>query len=210
MINKKITFISTTILLSFVVNNLVQANTLGEIIWFNANSPFERKNQETHLEWDTRGGTGANIFIRCERGKIELFNPAQGGQTYSCGTLLQYTVEESASALVLFPKGNKEWTKVEFEMYLVDNEGFTLDQKSFSIGFKPVKYTFDQNLYFGMKNHDGVLALQQFLTEQKFYKGPITGNFLAMTLSAVKGFQKKNNIKDTGFVGQLTRLKLNK
>ena len=202
--------ISIINLISLIVfGNISFAGVLGEIIWFHSSAPFERKNQEVHLEWNTKGGAVTNILIKCDRSKIQLFNPAQGGQIYNCGDLLQYTTEEGIYALVLLPRNNKAWTEVKFEMELVDNENFVHDTESLVVGFRPTKYIFDQNLYFGMKNNEGVLALQKALTDLKLYNGPINGNFFNLTAMAVKQFQKKNGIKNTGFVGSLTRGLLN-
>jgi len=69
--------------------------------------------------------------------------------------------------------------------------------------------TFTRNLRFGMENDQDVTALQNSLTRDGVYGGPITGNFLNLTRAAVKEFQKKHGIEQTGFVGPLTRAQLN-
>lgn len=68
--------------------------------------------------------------------------------------------------------------------------------------------TLDRNLRYGMKNDSDVTLLQQILTKEGIYSGPITGNFFNQTLIAVKKFQSKYGISATGFVGILTRIKL--
>ncbi|OHA71309.1 MAG: hypothetical protein A3H01_01615 [Candidatus Wildermuthbacteria bacterium RIFCSPLOWO2_12_FULL_40_9] len=75
------------------------------------------------------------------------------------------------------------------------------------------------NLYFGMSNNSEVRCLQKFLKSQTVYpEGLITGNFLALTKSAVIRFQEKyaseilNPLgleKGTGYVGERTRDKIN-
>ena len=70
-------------------------------------------------------------------------------------------------------------------------------------------YNFDRNLYFGMQNDPDVVALQSMLLREEVYSGPITGNFFNLTFQAVKSFQRKYGIYSTGFVGPLTRAKLN-
>ncbi|TSC96884.1 MAG: hypothetical protein Athens071426_384 [Parcubacteria group bacterium Athens0714_26] len=66
--------------------------------------------------------------------------------------------------------------------------------------------TFEQNLHFGLKNDLGVTRLQQFLTEQGVYGGPINGNFFSLTLAAVKKFQENNGIVPvSGFFGVKSR-----
>jgi peptidoglycan hydrolase-like protein with peptidoglycan-binding domain len=69
--------------------------------------------------------------------------------------------------------------------------------------------TFKNDLYYGMKNNSEVLLLQKALQSNGVYSGPQTGNFYTLTLSAVKKFQRKYGIPTTGYVGPLTRGKLN-
>lgn len=79
----------------------------------------------------------------------------------------------------------------------------------------------ENNLYYGMNNNDGVRCLQEFLKSQGseiYPEGQVTGNFLSLTQQAVIRFQEKyaSEIlmplglrKGTGFVGNLTRVKIN-
>lgn len=69
--------------------------------------------------------------------------------------------------------------------------------------FNKSKYVFNKNLSLGMNNED-VFALQAYLGIKP------TGFFGAITLYNVIKFQTANNIPSTGFVGTLTRAKLNK
>ena len=80
---------------------------------------------------------------------------------------------------------------------------------------------FDNNLYYGMSNNNDVECLQQFLKNQGseiYPEGIVTGNFYDLTLQAVVRFQEKyaSEIlypvglqKGTGFVGVMTRDKIN-
>lgn len=69
---------------------------------------------------------------------------------------------------------------------------------------------FDRNLYYGIKGDSQVQELQEFLTEQGVYSGPITGNFFALTQKAVKNFQTANLISpSSGYFGPLSRAKAN-
>lgn len=73
------------------------------------------------------------------------------------------------------------------------------------------KYKFNNDLKVGMKNND-VLQLQNCLRyDGEFPKDPnlSTGYFGGVTLDAVKKFQAKYGIDTTGFVGAITRAKLN-
>lgn len=66
--------------------------------------------------------------------------------------------------------------------------------------------TFNKSLYYGLQNDQDVSALQEFLTVQGDYSGPITGNFYSLTLAGVKSFQTRNNISPvSGYFGVLSR-----
>lgn len=68
---------------------------------------------------------------------------------------------------------------------------------------------FGTNLSYGSTGAD-VIALQEFLTDQQVYTGPISGNFYSLTLAAVKRFQKAEGISPvSGYVGPITRGTIN-
>jgi hypothetical protein len=71
------------------------------------------------------------------------------------------------------------------------------------------KADFGQNLQFGMRNNAEVRGLQQFLRDQELYAGPVTGNFLALTRSAVRAFQSREGISAVGIFGPQTRARAN-
>ena len=61
-------------------------------------------------------------------------------------------------------------------------------------------------------NNNDVKCLQEFLKNQGgdiYPEGFVTGNFGNLTKLAVIKFQEKNTISATGFVGPLTRTKIN-
>lgn len=77
----------------------------------------------------------------------------------------------------------------------------------FLVLFPTLSYaSFDVNYKYGSKS-EGIKEVQEFLTEQGFYTGPITGNFFALTKKAIVGFQKANQLPGTGFWGPSTRAK---
>jgi hypothetical protein len=64
---------------------------------------------------------------------------------------------------------------------------------------------FTGNLHFGLQNNPQVTQLQEFLTAQGLYSGPVTGNFYSLTMSAVKAFQTQRGISPaSGYFGPLT------
>jgi len=65
---------------------------------------------------------------------------------------------------------------------------------------------FTKNLYFGIQNDPEVIKLQEFLTNEGVYSGPITGNFFSLTLQGVKNFQTREDISPAaGYFGPITR-----
>lgn len=68
--------------------------------------------------------------------------------------------------------------------------------------------SFDRNLKYGMSGSD-VSELQELLNDQSCFNRISTGYFGLQTFNAVKCFQSKNKIPDTGYVGILTRTALN-
>ncbi len=70
------------------------------------------------------------------------------------------------------------------------------------------KASFDTNLKYGNKG-EAVKEVQEFLTDQGYYSGPITGNFFSLTLKGVKNFQEAKKLKVTGVWGQNERTSAN-
>ena len=71
--------------------------------------------------------------------------------------------------------------------------------------------SFTGNLHYGLQNNVQVTQLQEFLTTQGLYSGPITGNFYSLTLSAVKKFQTQQGIiPASGYFGPITIATVNK
>jgi hypothetical protein len=69
-------------------------------------------------------------------------------------------------------------------------------------------YTFTQYLYDGSTGSQ-VTALQERLTTDGIYSGPITGTFGPLTKAAVKAYQAKHSLDQLGVVGPATRALLN-
>ncbi|HVO28370.1 MAG TPA: peptidoglycan-binding domain-containing protein [Candidatus Paceibacterota bacterium] len=69
-------------------------------------------------------------------------------------------------------------------------------------------YQFNNFLGVGSQNAD-VTALQERLTADGYYSGPITGYFGTLTEAGVESFQAANGIDTKGYVGPSTRAALN-
>ena len=65
--------------------------------------------------------------------------------------------------------------------------------------------SFNRNLFFGIRGDD-VRDLQEFLTDQGYYAGPISGYYGLLTVQAVKKFQSANGINPTGYFGPRSRV----
>ncbi|MBI2053444.1 MAG: peptidoglycan-binding protein [Candidatus Sungbacteria bacterium] len=73
-----------------------------------------------------------------------------------------------------------------------------------------LNFTFDRDLYYGMRKDPDVSNLQEFLIDQGFLTGSPTGNFFLLTRKAVQGFQKAHSLRATGYFGPLSRTVANK
>ncbi len=78
------------------------------------------------------------------------------------------------------------------------------------LGFTSVSYaSVDKNLKYGQRDNE-VMELQEFLIDKGFLKTAPSNYFGLLTLKAVKAYQTSIGVSSTGFVGILTREKINK
>ncbi len=68
---------------------------------------------------------------------------------------------------------------------------------------------FNSELKYGMVKNIEVRHLQQFLTNESLYTAPVTGNFYTITQRAVKNFQKREQLLETGIFDDATRQRAN-
>ncbi len=66
----------------------------------------------------------------------------------------------------------------------------------------------DFNIKYGSKGQE-VTELQEFLIDKGFLNSSATGNFYSLTNKAVIAYQGSQNLPMTGFVGPMTRTKIN-
>lgn len=67
--------------------------------------------------------------------------------------------------------------------------------------------SFSKDLYFGMQKDSEVTKLQEFLSSEGLYSGPITGNYFSLTMKAVVAFQKREGVNSSGYFGPKSRAK---
>lgn len=81
---------------------------------------------------------------------------------------------------------------------------------NFEMAMLRPQYVFKKDLSFGMTDKD-VMMLQEILKYEKLFPMNVesTGYFGSITFEAVKKWQAKYGIPSTGYVGQITRAKLN-
>ncbi len=68
---------------------------------------------------------------------------------------------------------------------------------------------FARDLGKGLSGDGDVMQMQQFLSDQRYYSGPISGNFGTLTEEAVKQFQNTNNLIASGVFDSQSRSKAN-
>src|SRR3989338_8979601 len=68
--------------------------------------------------------------------------------------------------------------------------------------------TIDTNLKYGSRGA-AVSELQEFLIDKGFLLGQTSGNFFSLTRKAVVAYQASVGLPATGFVGAMTRAKIN-
>jgi hypothetical protein len=88
------------------------------------------------------------------------------------------------------------------------NSGTTTGTTTATAGTMPAQYTFTEFLDVGSQDAE-VTALQQWLTYDGVYSGPITGFYGTLTQTAVEKFQSAHGIDVKGYVGPSTRAALN-
>lgn len=79
-----------------------------------------------------------------------------------------------------------------------------------AIPFVVFAANFDHDISYGTRHDPEVTSLQEFLTKNGSYQGPLTGNFFSLTRQALIDFQKKEGITPaSGYFGSKTRAKIN-
>ncbi|MFA5080311.1 MAG: peptidoglycan-binding domain-containing protein [Candidatus Paceibacterota bacterium] len=93
--------------------------------------------------------------------------------------------------------------KITFAGYFLSRKNQTFEQPT------SPKYIFNNDLSYGMFSNSEVVKLQECLKYLGLFKANNTGGFYGATKAAVIAFQKQYLIPQTGYVGVMTRSKLN-
>ena len=86
---------------------------------------------------------------------------------------------------------------------------FVLGTLSLYPGAVHAALTFTRDLSHGLSSDSDVVSLQQFLSANSYYSGPISGNFGSLTEEAVRKFQQMNGLAVSGIFDAASRLKAN-
>ncbi|MDD5433188.1 MAG: peptidoglycan-binding protein [Candidatus Pacebacteria bacterium] len=138
--------------------------------------------------------------------KPRFSNTASLGDAYSFSVLAQTSNEPSQNqdeALIKALLAQIEQLKAQIAK--IQAQLLAMGQTNYSCS------SFQTNLYFGLQNNQ-VSCLQEFLKQQGsniYPQGIVSGYFGSLTLEAVIKFQEKYAIPNTGYVGVLTRTKIN-
>lgn len=129
------------------------------------------------------------------------------------GTELSYPYSFTVSILERTPQEEAELIKQLLEQItILKKEIARVQAQLAALQGKPYCGLFVSSLYIGVRNTQEVQCLQQFLKDQAsgiYPEGLVTGYFGNLTSLAVKRFQAVHGIPQTGFVGPLTRAKMN-
>lgn len=156
--------------------------------------------------------------------KISNFSNIEPSRTFFWSASTQGEKESSLPLLSLPIKPISQMTKEEILAKIAEIKNLIIQlraQLAALTGSSASCQAIIQNLYFGMSDNFQVRCLQEFLRSHDssiYPEGIVNGNFYALTQKAVIRFQEKyaseilapaGETKGTGYVGSLTRAKIN-
>lgn len=204
----------------------------GLYSYFRSSPEGISENQPVTFAWEINGGVQASLKIDCPANSISFLN-SQRQKIYHCGEAINDL--PLVTNFDLRPQDYYGPVKVNFILSVLEIGGreSIYGNRTLTVEFRPaqlisgysnygqylgspvyqeqlpVKHIFKYDLEYGMKKNDDVRELQKILIKLGLLDSEPTGNFYGMTFRAVKAFQKKYNIKQTGYVGPKTRAQLN-
>jgi len=165
---------------------------------------------QTGYEWTTDKKSCQPLLVTtCPTGTIKWDNsqcvtPDQvcqytyGSNTQSSSGIFDEAGSTNCNCKSGYQANGGGWVKGKNVCFSVQEE--TLRAQTLKLITKPLQIS---------SKDSEVSFLQEFLKQQGFYSGPITGYFGKLTQQAVKSFQKYYKIDPTGKIDLLTRAKIN-
>lgn len=198
-----------------------------------------KSGEKLKAAWDVAGAAGVNLRLSCADGvtatssltgtstlpcgeNVFLFSlnlPLESSLTLG---FLNSAGRDRAMALTLVPAlgGGSEYdgTKIVSKTFTVAGKYASVSQPpplappsvlASSTAATSAILSITKELFYGLKNEPQVSVLQKILKADGLFSLAPTGNFFSATLGAVKQFQARYGIRQTGYVGPLTIKKLN-
>ncbi|OGZ20037.1 MAG: hypothetical protein A2654_02370 [Candidatus Nealsonbacteria bacterium RIFCSPHIGHO2_01_FULL_43_31] len=146
--------------------------------------------------------------------KIAEFLNIEPSRTFSWTASTKAEMQIIVPSLSTLKKPITEMTRAEILARIAEIQQIIVQLQALllQLGGATSCQSINQDLSFGMKGNPQVLCLQEFLKNQGtaiYPEGIINGNFFNATLQAVIRFQQKYSIQGTGYVGPVTRVKIN-
>ena len=163
-------------------------NTLT--IGFNANQPVSTPNVTVNGQRLQAVGSGS--------GPYTVSYTLTGNETQPLPVIINFNNSAGSGGQILF----------NMSVPTINNSSASASVASATVSSVGSKTPFTQYLHVGISGVQ-VTTLQKRLTSDNLYSGPINGNFGPLTEAAVKKFQKKHGISQTGYIGPATRNVLN-
>lgn len=171
-------------------------------------------NQNGEIALDDFGSENlALTIIPIAENKIADFSSLEPSRTFSWTASTQQEQEIVLPVLTPLTKPIFQMTRQEILSRIAEIQAVIIKLQEIMVQLGGVSCSqLTENLYFGIKASSQVMCLQEFLKDQGsaiYPEGIVNGNFFSATQSAVMRFQEKYGIENTGFVGVLTREKIN-
>jgi len=156
----------------------------------------------------------ALTIIPIAQNKIADFTGVESSRTFSWTASTKGEEQITLPSLPPQKKPLSEMTRAEILARIAEIQQVIVQLQALvlQLGGSISCSSINQDLSFGMKGNSQVMCLQEFLKAQGvaiYSEGIINGNFFSLTLQAVIRFQEKYGIPNTGYVGSLTRAKIN-
>jgi len=153
-------------------------------------------------------------IIPITKNKTTEFSSIEPSRTFSWTASTKGEVQITIPSLSPLKKPISEMTRAEVLARIAEIQQIIAQLQALllQIGGSPSCQSLNQDLSFGLKSSPQVMCLQEFLRNQGqaiYPEGIVNGNFFTATLQAVIRFQEKYGILSTGFVGPITRAKIN-